>query len=371
MPLSRLMSLSRLFILLAGLALANFASSQEAGYSNDPAQGKIGSTQNTSVVVKETANPRDPLEAYNRSMYQFNEGVDKAVVKPLAKTYNYILPEPVRKMVSNFFGNLYDIRTTFNDLLQLKFDQAGNDAGRVIINSTFGILGLFDVADHLEKHDEDFGQTLGYWGVKSGPYFVLPILGPRNVRDTVGFIVDVFTNLNPIGWLDYVPARNILYGTLWVDTRAGLLDSEQIVDEAAVDRYSFIRDGYMQRRQNLVYDGDPPREKFDDEEFYDEETEKLPDDTSVQQNPAAPADTSAPMDPAGPADAASASNESSDRNQGTSQPETSGISVILTLPAESEQPTQQPASTPTPASPSSFNPYQTEPLNVLDRESNP
>lgn len=364
MPSSRFTSLSRMVILLAGLALADCASSQEIGNSNIPVQEK-GVIPKDSVQGK--GNPRDPLEPYNRSMYQFNEGVDKAILKPLAKTYNYLFPEPVRKMVSNFFSNLNDIRTTFNDLLQLKLDQAGSDASRVVFNSTFGILGLFDVADHLEKHDEDFGQTLGYWGVKSGPYFVLPLLGPRNIRDTVGFVVDIFTNLNPIGWLNNVPTRNTLYGSLTVDQRAGMLKNENILEEAAIDRYAFIRDGYMQKRQNLVYDGNPPREKFDDEEFDDKEEKNLPDGAST------PADTSAPGDTSTPAD-------SSDNSQEAKQPTAGGVSIFLTLPGESEQPAQpaatdaaessdQSAAPQEPAAPS-FNPYRIEPLTTPDREGN-
>jgi len=359
------MSSSRVFILIAGLALAGCATSQEIGNSNIPVQGKGGIPEDP---VKEKGNPRDPLEPYNRSMYQFNEGVDKAILKPLAKTYNYLFPEPVQKIISNFFSNLGDIRTTFNDLLQLKLEQAGSDASRVVFNSTFGILGLFDVADHLEKHYEDFGQTLGYWGVKSGPYFVLPLLGPRNIRDTVGFIVDIFTNLNPIGWLNYVPTRNILYGSLWVEQRAGMLKNENILEEAAIDRYAFIRDGYMQQRQNLVYDGNPPREKFDDEEFDDEEEKNLPDGAPT------PADTSAPGDTSTPAD-------SSDNSQEAKQPTAGGVSIILTLPGESEQPAQpaatdaaassdQSAAPQEPAAPS-FNPYRIEPLTTPDREGNP
>jgi len=355
------MSLSRLFILLASLALADCAASQEIGNSNIPVQEK-GRISKEPVQGK--GNPRDPLEPYNRSMYQFNEGVDKGFLKPVAKSYNYLFPEPVRRMVSNFFSNLGDIRTTFNDLLQLKFNQAGSDASRVVFNSTFGILGLFDVTDHLEKHYEDFGQTLGYWGVKSGPYFVLPLLGPRNIRDTVGFIVDIFTNLNPIGWLNNVPTRNILYGSLWVEQRAGMLKNENILEEAAIDRYAFIRDGYMQQRQNLVYDGNPPREKFDDEEFDDEDKKNLPEGASTPAVTSAPGGTSIPADSFG-------------NKQESKQPAAGGLAIILTLPNESGQPIQpaakdaaassdQSAATQEPAAPS-FNPYRMEPLITPDR----
>ena len=170
-------------------------------------------------------------------------------------------------MVTNFFSNLDDILVTINDVLQFKFSQAASDGTRVLFNSTFGLLGFFNVASGLEKHNEDFGQTLGYWGVGPGPYVVLPFFGPRTVRDSFGLVVDSFAS--PVRLISSVPVRNELYVTRTVDTRTGLLDHEKVFDEAAMDRYSFIRDGYLQQRRSLIYDGNPPREKFNDEEDSD------------------------------------------------------------------------------------------------------
>ena len=210
------------------------------------------------------ANPKDPFEGFNRSIYKFNDTLDKAVLKPVAKGYRAVLPDPAQKMVHNFFSNIDDIFVTGNDLLQLKFAQAASDFTRVWVNSTFGILGLFDVADRLEKHNEDFGQTLGYWGVGSGPYLVLPLLGPSSVRDGTGLAVNSYYGV--IENIPDIPTRNGLYVTNKIDQRVQLLDTEKILEDTVVDRYSFIRDGYLMRRQSLVYDGDPPREKFDEEE---------------------------------------------------------------------------------------------------------
>ena len=213
------------------------------------------------------ANPKDPWEPYNRSMYKFNDAVDKAVLKPVAQGYGTAMPEFGKTMVTNFFSNLDDILVTINDVLQFKFSQAASDGTRVLFNSTFGLLGFFNVASGLEKHNEDFGQTLGYWGVGPGPYVVLPFFGPRTVRDSFGLAVDSFAS--PVRLISSVPIRNELYVTRTVDTRTGLLDNEKVLDEAAMDRYAFIRDGYLQQRRSLIYDGNPPREKFNDEEDSD------------------------------------------------------------------------------------------------------
>jgi phospholipid-binding lipoprotein MlaA len=209
-------------------------------------------------------NPKDPYEGFNRSMYQFNDTLDRAVLKPVAQGYRAVMPEPGQKMVHNFFSNIDDIFVTGNDLLQLKFQQAASDFTRVWVNSTFGIFGLFDVAYKLEKHNEDFGQTLGYWGVSSGPYLVLPFLGPSSVRDGAGVATDSYFGV--IENLEDIPVRNSLWVTNKVNLRAELLDTEKIIEGTVMDRYSFIRDAYMMRRQSLVYDGDPPRVKYDDED---------------------------------------------------------------------------------------------------------
>lgn len=211
--------------------------------------------------------PRDPLEPLNRSVYRFNEVVDKAVLKPAAKSYDAGVPKPVKTAVGNFFSNVDDVLVTFNDLLQLKIRQAASDAGRVLVNSTAGILGFVDVATSLglAKHDEDFGQTLGYWGVGNGPYLVLPFFGPSTVRDTTGLAVDL--KLDPlINGIKDVPTRNAVLGLRVVNKRFSLLGAEKIIQEAALDPYEFLRETYLQRRRSQVYDGNPPKEKEEDEE---------------------------------------------------------------------------------------------------------
>ena len=205
----------------------------------------------------------DPLEGYNRAMYQFNDMVDRAITKPAAKGYDAIVPDPISQGISNFFSNLNEITVILNDLLQLKFGQAFHDTGRFVLNSTVGFAGLFDVAGYAgyEAHNEDFGQTLGVWGIEPGPYFVLPFFGPRNFRDTFGLIGDAYTD--PVNYVDDVSTRNTLYGVRIVDNRANLLSVEKVLDEAALDEYSYVRDAYLQRRLDLVYDGNPPEEDFD------------------------------------------------------------------------------------------------------------
>jgi phospholipid-binding lipoprotein MlaA len=211
-------------------------------------------------------NPKDPFESFNRGAYKFNDALDKAVLKPVAKGYNTVMPAPARTGLSNFFSNLNDVTVAANDLLQFKVKQAASDTGRIFVNTTVGVLGLIDVATPigLEKHNEDFGQTLGYWGVGSGPYLMLPFLGPSSVRDSVGLYADTMTSQT--SRIKHVAVRNEVYLTNFVVKRASLLDEEKVIDEAAIDRYSFIRDAYLQHRQNLVYDGNPPREKYDDED---------------------------------------------------------------------------------------------------------
>lgn len=208
-------------------------------------------------------NARDPLEPLNRGVYAFNDALDNVVMKPLATGYQAVLPQFVRTGVTNFFSNLDDVTVIVNGILQLKIPQALSDTGRLLINSTIGVLGLFDVATHfgLEKHNEDFGQTLGYWGIGNGPYLVLPFVGPSSFRDGVGRWVDWKTD--PVRWEDHIRTRNQFLGLRIVNNRANLLDSEKVLDAAAIDRYAFLRDAYLQRRRNLIYDGNPPREKDD------------------------------------------------------------------------------------------------------------
>jgi len=237
-------------------------------------------------------NPKDPFESFNRSMYQFNDTVDKSVVKPLAKGYNAVVPPPGRMMLSNFFSNLNDVIVTVNDLLQLKVVQAVSDTGRIAVNTTVGLFGLADVASMvgLEKHNEDFGQTLGRWGIGSGPYIVLPLLGPSSARDGVGLYAD--SRASVMRKVKHVDTRNQAYATNLLGRRAALLDQETTLEEAAIDRYAFIRDAYLQHRQSLVYDGNPPRVKYDDEEEEDSKPDKS---SSNDKNESAPTAATSPV----------------------------------------------------------------------------
>jgi phospholipid-binding lipoprotein MlaA len=218
----------------------------------------------SSINISAYAQQKDPFESFNRGVYAFNDTLDRAVVKPVAKGYVAVMPSPAKTMVNNFFSNLDDVVVTANDLLQFKFRQAISDGCRVIFNTTFGVFGLINITDRLEKHNEDFGQTLGYWGVPSGPYLVLPILGPSSIRDGTGRYMDGFVSV--INNTSHMPTRNSAWAAEGINTRANLLDQEQVLDEAVIDRYSFIRDAYLQRRQSLVYDGNPPRPKYDEDE---------------------------------------------------------------------------------------------------------
>lgn len=209
-------------------------------------------------------NARDPLEPLNRGIYAFNDAIDTVLMKPVATGYQAVLPQFVRTGVSNFFSNLDDVTVIVNGILQLKLPQALSDTGRLLINTTIGVLGLVDVATHLglEKHNEDFGQTLGYWGVGNGPYLVLPFFGPSSFRDGVGRWVDMKTD--PVRWEDHIRTRNQFLVLRAINTRANLLDSEKVLDAAAIDRYAFLRDAYLQRRRSLVFDGNPPPEPDED-----------------------------------------------------------------------------------------------------------
>lgn len=211
--------------------------------------------------------PRDPLEALNRQVFEFNEGLDKVVLKPLAEGYVKVLPQPVRDCLSNGFSNLREPSNAINNLFQGKAQAAVSDVCRFAINTTVGLLGCFDVASRmdLEKHREDFGQTLAVWGVGNGPFLVLPLFGPSTLRDAVG-LLGVETVFDVNFWIDNVSVRNTIFGVRTVNFRAELLPADDIIAGAALDKYSFIRDGYLQRRRNLVYDGNPPLEKEPDEE---------------------------------------------------------------------------------------------------------
>lgn len=210
-------------------------------------------------------NPRDPWEEYNRSAYALNDAFDRAAFKPVAEVYANGTPDFLREGVANFFENIYDINTGINNILQGKVADGVGDLARFAVNSVMGIGGLWDVATPmgLEKHHEDFGQTLGRWGVPPGPYFVIPFLGPSTLRDAPARFVDPNYAYNR--QISDIALRNSLFGLDTVRTRADLLKAGKIRDEAALDPYSFTRDAWLQRRRNQVYDGRPPRDPEDDE----------------------------------------------------------------------------------------------------------
>lgn len=205
------------------------------------------------------ADPRDPVEGFNRAMHSFNDGFDQAIGKPIATAYRDAVPNPVRGWVRNVFANIADLWIGFNNLIQGKPADALTDWARFAFNTTFGVLGINDVASDmgLEKHDEDFGQTFGRWGAGDGAYLVWPFLGPSTVRDTVGLVFDI--GLDPVVKHEPVAARNAMIVVRATSRRADLLDASRILEEAALDKYVFARDAYLQRRRNLVHDGNPPR----------------------------------------------------------------------------------------------------------------
>lgn len=217
-------------------------------------------------------NPDDPLERYNRAMFAVNDGVDRALVRPAAQIYEAVTPGFVRTGVGNFFGNLADVWIGFNNILQGKVGDGMSDWMRFMVNSTFGIFGLLDVASEmgLEKHDEDFGQTLAVWGVGEGPYVVLPLLGPRTLRDAAVLPVDM--KGDPAWTISHGQTRAAVTALRVVHGRARLLPLDATLDEA-LDRYAFVRDSYLQRRRFLVHDGNPP---IDYEDFDGESASLLP-----------------------------------------------------------------------------------------------
>ena len=210
--------------------------------------------------------PRDPMESWNRGVYGFNDALDRAVVKPVATVYRGVLPQWMRSGVGNFFNNLEDVWSIVNNALQLRGRDTGDSIGRVMVNSTVGVVGLIDVASELniERHTADFGLTLGRWGVGAGPYVVLPLLGPSTMRSVVALPVDWKGNL--VNQVADDATRYGLTGLNLMDTRAQYLQAGSVVEEAALDQYSFMRDSYLQRQRNRVYDGNPP----------DEDTESAP-----------------------------------------------------------------------------------------------
>ena len=205
--------------------------------------------------------PRDPLEPFNRRVDAFNTAVDDAVVRPVATAYRDITPDPIRGHVGNFFGNLADVWSALNTALQLRVEDTAVNLLRVGLNSTFGFAGLIDLATEmgLYRAPADFGQTLGRWGVPPGPYLVMPLFGPSTVRDTLGRGIE--QRGDAVYGIDDVATRNSLIGLRLVDKRAQLLRAGEVLDGAALDKYSFTREVYLQRRQNQV---DTLRQQTDD-----------------------------------------------------------------------------------------------------------
>lgn len=205
--------------------------------------------------------PADPFEPWNRAMYDVHQVVDGKIVKPVAQAYVDYTPQPIQQTVRNFFGNIEDAFSALTALMSGKLDRAGNDMGRVIINTLFGIGGLIDVASDggIPKGDWDFGLAFGTWGFQQGPYLFVPLIGPTTVRDGTGLAIRIY--FGPVGYLSDVPTRNVLYGIGALNARAEALSTESVIDQAALDRYTFIRRAYLQRRQYLLYEGKVPPDK--------------------------------------------------------------------------------------------------------------
>jgi phospholipid-binding lipoprotein MlaA len=250
------------------------------------------------ATTSASRSPRDPLEPLNRGVYKFNDAIDRTVARPVAKAYHDHVPNPIRSGISNAIDNLAYPTTIVNDLLQAKWRAALNDVGRFLLNSTLGLGGLFDPAskEGLDKNDEDFGQTLGKWGVPSGPYLVLPFFGPSSLRDGPMIYPERYTDLR--GYLGDWETKWTLIGVGALDTRSELLSVDQVLRNA-YDPYLFTRDAYLQRREYQVRDGDVPEEKLeepmDEPPPEDDSSEEIkprrPTDAPVEQSPPAAAET--------------------------------------------------------------------------------
>ncbi|PIQ52854.1 MAG: ABC transporter [Comamonadaceae bacterium CG12_big_fil_rev_8_21_14_0_65_59_15] len=217
----------------------------------------------TACATGPNANSKDPMEPLNRGVYQFNDAVDRALVKPVATVYRDVLPSPVRTGVTNFFANLQDVWSAVNNALQLKPVETVESFMRFGVNTVFGFAGVLDIASEMRiaRHTEDFGQTLGYWGVGAGPYVVLPLLGPSTLRDTAALPVDAQGNV--VSQASDVPTRNSATAVNLLNRRSRLLDATKMLDQVALDPYTFTRDAFLQRRRSAVYDGNPPDEPED------------------------------------------------------------------------------------------------------------
>jgi len=235
-----------------------------------------------------TTHPGDPLEPLNRKVFAFNDAVDRTVLEPTAKAYRAVVPSPVRTGVSNFFGNIGDLWSAVNSFLQFKVADGLHSTMRVGMNTFFGFGGLLDIASEagLYAVPEDFGQTLGHWGLGPGPYVVLPLLGPSTLRDTAALPVDMQASPSNLLTNDAATGYGIT-GLRVVDTRTRLLDATRMLDDAALDKYLFTRDAWLQRRRNLVYDGAPPSDE--DEEDWDSDEPATPPASAAPAAPAASA----------------------------------------------------------------------------------
>lgn len=206
----------------------------------------------------------DPLEPLNRAAFAVHEPIDRELIRPAIRAYIENVPRAIRQPVSNFFNNIEDFFSGVNGLLQNKPEKAGHDFGRVVVNSFIGLGGLIDFASeaNIPRGEEDFGQTFGHYGIPQGPYLFIPLFGPTTVRDGTGVAIRVY--LSPFDYIHSWEARTFLYGANYVDVRAQVLEAQGLVDKAALDPYTFIRRSYLQRRDYLTYDGQPPRRDDDD-----------------------------------------------------------------------------------------------------------
>ncbi len=275
----------------------------------------------------QTPTPGDPLESLNRGVFKFNDTVDTYALKPVAKGYQRVVPAPVRKSVTNFFSNVGDVYIAANELLQLKIADGVGDIMRVTINTIFGVGGLFDVATlaKLPKHSSDFGITLGHYGVPSGPYLVLPLLGPSTVRDAAGLVVDYYGN--PLSYVEPSSVSWALYGVNLINTRANLLATTDVLQAAAIDKYSFVRGAYLQRRRFLISGGDgaaPPN--------YEQPLPNYDDGSSGAAPATAPAPASGPAGAAPvPATPSAASGATAAPQAAAAASEASGVAAPATL----------------------------------------
>ena len=237
-------------------------------------------------------NPKDPYEGFNRGVYKFNDTIDGAILKPIAMGYNYVTPDVAKKGVNNFYNNITDFITAVNSFLQLNFEQGMTDAGRVIVNTTVGLLGFIDVSstnvnNYKERNREDFGTTLARYGWRDSAYLVLPLFGPSTFRDGTGLVVDGLF-IDPIGYIDNVRLRNALYVGKIINTRAQLLDATNLMDDASIDPYAFQRDSWLQMREAQIagkqeIDYDKYLDYLSDDDTFDYATDDAVD-TSNNQN---------------------------------------------------------------------------------------